>query len=47
MPREYRHISRYESEILELKDVGFTYLEIGEKLGFRESQIKSFLGDCV
>jgi len=42
MPREYRHISQYEREILELRDIGFTYREIGEKLGFRESQIKEF-----
>ena len=42
MPREYRHISQYEREILELRDIGFTYREIGEKLGFRGSQIKEF-----
>ncbi len=42
MPREYRHISQYEKEILELRDAGLTYREIGEKLGFSKSQIKEF-----
>ena len=42
MPREYRHISRYEKEILELKDSGLSYREIGEKLGFAKTQIKEF-----
>ena len=42
MPREYRHISQYEREILELRDIGFTYRKIGEKLGFSGSQIKEF-----
>ena len=42
MPREYRHISQYEKEIMELRDKGLTYREIGEKLGFSKSQIKEF-----
>ena len=42
MPREYRHISQYEKEILELREAGLTYREIGGKLGFSKSQIKEF-----
>ena len=42
MPREYKHISQYEKEILELREKGLTYREIGEKLGFTKSQIKGF-----
>ena len=42
MPREYRHISQYEKEILELKESGLTYREIGEKLGFTKKQIEEF-----
>ena len=42
MPREYRHISNYEKEILVLRDKGLTYREIGEKLGFSQSKIKEF-----
>ena len=42
MPREYRHISKYEKEILVLRDKGLTYREIGEKLGFSQSKIKEF-----
>ena len=44
MPREYRHISQFEKEILELKESGLTYREIGEKLGFTRTQIKEFCG---
>ena len=42
MPREYRHISQYEKEILELRELGLTYREIGEKLGFTKIQVKEF-----
>ena len=42
MPREYRHISKYEKEILELREKGLTYQEIGKKLGFSQSKIKEF-----
>ena len=31
MPREYRHISQYEKEIVELRSQGFTFKEIGER----------------
>ena len=43
MPREYRHIEEYEKEILELQSQGLTQRQIGERLGFRKEQIKSFL----
>ena len=42
MPREYRHMKQYEKEILELKAKGLTQREIGEQLGFRQSQVKEF-----
>ena len=44
MPREYRHISQYEKEILELRESGLTYREISEKLGFTKTQVKEFFG---
>lgn len=34
MPREYRHIKQYESELLNLKNQGLTYNEIADKIGF-------------
>ena len=43
MPREYRHIKQYETEILELKKQGFTEREIGERLGFSIKQIHNFI----
>ena len=42
MPRNYRHIKDYESEILKLKEMGFTKQEIGNKLGFSKDQIHNF-----
>ncbi len=30
MSREYRHISQYEKEIIELRESGLTHREIGE-----------------
>lgn len=42
MPREYRHISQYEKEILELKEKGKTHREIAEKFGFSKEHIKEF-----
>ena len=42
MPREYRHMKQHEKEILELKAKGLTQREIGEQLGFRQSQVKEF-----
>jgi len=43
MPRSYRHIEEYESEILRLKAEGKTRREIGEKLGFSKAQIHNFI----
>ena len=42
MPREYRHIKQYETEILRLKSEGLTYQEIGERLGFEGIKVKKF-----
>ena len=43
MPRSYRHISKYEKEILELKSQGLTRKEIGAKLGFTKEQVHNFI----
>lgn len=42
MSREYRHISQYEKEILELKGKGNSHQEIADKLGFEKKHIKEF-----
>ena len=42
MPREYRHISQYEKEIVELRSQGFTFKEIGERYGFTFKQLHNF-----
>ena len=42
MPREYRHIKQYEKEIVELREAGLTYREIGEQLGIEQIKIKQF-----
>lgn len=42
MPREYRHIKEYETEIVTLREQGKTYSEIGSTLGFTLKQIKRF-----
>ena len=47
MPQEYRHMKQYEKEILELKAKGLTQREIGEQLGFRQSQVKEILSDII
>ncbi|MDO4944095.1 MAG: helix-turn-helix domain-containing protein [Ruminococcus sp.] len=43
MARNYRHIQEYETEILKLKEQGFTHKEVGEKLGFTQIQVKKFI----
>ena len=43
MPRNYRHISDYESEILEMRKQGKTRKEICEKYGFSLRQVKDFI----
>ena len=42
MPREYRHIKQYESELLNLKNQGLTYNEIAEKIGFTKKQVQKY-----
>ena len=42
MPRSYRHIKEYESEINKLKEQGLTEKEIGNKLGFSFKQVHNF-----
>ena len=43
MPRNYRNISVYEKEILELNVQGLTRKEIGAKLGFTKEQVHNFI----
>ena len=43
MARSYRHIQKYEKEILELKEQGLTLREIGERLGFTYKQLHNFI----
>ena len=43
MPRGYRHIKEYGSEILDLKGQGYTLREIGEKYGFTRKQVHNFI----
>ena len=42
MPREYRHIKKHETEILNMKEQGLTNREIGKKYGLTKEQIKQF-----
>ena len=42
MPREYRHIRQYEKEIVELRNQGLTFKEIGERYGFTFKQLHNF-----
>ena len=42
MPREYRHIQEYEQEILELRNQGLTFKEIGNRYGFTFKQLHNF-----
>ena len=43
MPREYRHIQKYEKEILEFREQGLTLKEIGESLSFTHKQVHNFI----
>ena len=43
MPRNYRNISMYEQEILEMKSQGKTLREIGTQLGFSYEQVHNFI----
>ncbi len=40
--RECRHITQYQKEIVELRNEGFTFKEIGEKYGFTFKQLHNF-----
>ncbi len=43
MARSYRHIQKYEEDILRLKAEGWTKREIGEKYGFTYEQVHNFI----
>ena len=43
MPRNYRHISEYEKEILEMRRQGKSKREICEKFGFSIKQLTDFV----
>ena len=43
MSRGYRHIQKYEKEILELRSQGKTGREIQEKFGFSKKQYDNFI----
>lgn len=43
MTRRYRNISKYEKEILELKEQGYTLQAIGNKYGFTYDQVHNFI----
>ena len=43
MARSYRNISKYEKEILELKEQGYTLQAIGNKYGFTYDQVHNFI----
>ena len=44
MAKVYTHICQHEKEILEMKKEGFTYMEIGERLGgYTRKQVKKFV----
>ena len=42
MPRSYRHIKEYETEILKMREQGNTYREIANQFGFTKKQIEEF-----
>ncbi len=43
MARNYRHIKKYETEILRMKEQGYTKREIGNILGFTYEQVHDFV----
>ncbi len=45
--KNYKHIKKYETEILKLKEQGITQRKIGEKLGFCINQVKNFFTDTT
>lgn len=42
MPRSYRHVKNYESEIINMRNNGLTYKAIGKQLGMSYEQIRGF-----
>lgn len=43
MTRKYKHVQKYEKEILILREEGLTHREIGEQLGFSLQEVRKFL----
>lgn len=43
MSRKYKHIGKDETKIIDLKNEGYTYREIGERLGYTRNEIKDFM----
>ena len=42
MPQKYRHIKRFEKELIEYLEKGHTLREAGEKYGFTYKEIRDF-----
>lgn len=42
MPRSYQYVSKYEEQILKLREKGLSNKEIAEQLGMNCEQIKNF-----
>lgn len=42
MPRSYRHIKQYETEMLKLKEEGLSIREIGNRFGLTRDQTHDF-----
>ena len=42
MSRKYRHISEYETEIINMVNQGLTLREIGNRLGFTHREMRNF-----
>ena len=42
MSRKYRHISEYETEIINMVNQGLTLREIGNRLGFTHREMRDF-----
>lgn len=43
MSRSYKHIQKYEQEIIRLRDEGFTGRQIQEKFGLTKKQYENFI----
>ena len=43
IPREYRHISLYEEEILKLREKSMTHQEIADEFDFTKEQVRDFI----